>query len=103
MSIFDLFRKRSSGTTASLAKDRLQVIIAREGHGGASSELVLQIKQAVMEAISRFVNVSPEDISVERNAQNDLEMLSVSISLPGKRDEAAVSPAERLRAMARRA
>jgi cell division topological specificity factor len=82
VSLFDLFRKRPSGS-ASLAKNRLQVIIAREGHGGASPELVLQIKQAVVEAISRFVRVSPEDISVERNAQNDLEMLSVSISLPG--------------------
>jgi cell division topological specificity factor len=81
VSLFDLFRKRPSGS-ASLAKNRLQVIIAREGHGGASPELVLQIKQAVVEAISRFVRVSPEDISVERNAQNDLEMLSVSISLP---------------------
>jgi cell division topological specificity factor len=82
MSLLDLFRKRQNGT-ASLAKDRLQVIIAREGHGGASPELVLQIRQAVLEAISRFVKVSPEDISIERNAQNDLEMLSVSISLPG--------------------
>jgi cell division topological specificity factor len=102
MSIFDMFRKRPVGTSASLAKDRLQVIIAREGHGGASPELVLQIKQAVMEAISRFVNVSPEDISVERNAQNDLEMLSVSISLPTKL-EGAANAADRLRMRARRA
>jgi cell division topological specificity factor len=101
MSLFDMFRKRP-GTTATLAKDRLQVIIAREGHGGASPELVLQIKQAVMEAISRFVNVSPEDISVERNSQNDLEMLSVSISLPAG-TEAQMSAADRLRARARQA
>jgi cell division topological specificity factor len=101
VSLFDIFRKRPSGS-ASLAKNRLQVIIAREGHGGASPELVLQIKQAVVEAISRFVRVSPEDISVERNAQNDLEMLSVSISLAAKPD-AATAAIERLRARARRA
>lgn len=81
MSIFDIFRKRPVGT-ASVARDRLQVIIAREGHGGANSELLQQMKQAVMEAISRFVNVSPGDISVERSTQNNLDMLSVSISLP---------------------
>ncbi len=81
MSIFDIFRKRPANT-ANLARDRLQVIIAREGHGGANSELLQQLKQAVMEAISRFVNVSPHDISVERNTQNNLDMLSVSISLP---------------------
>ena len=81
MSIFEIFRKRPVGS-ASLARDRLQVIIAREGHGGANSELLQQLKQAVMEAISRFVNVSPGDISVERQTQNNLDMLSVSISLP---------------------
>jgi cell division topological specificity factor len=94
VSILDIFRKRPNGS-ASLAKDRLQVIIAREGHGGASPELVLQIKQAVVEAISRFVQVTPEHITVERNAQNDLEMLSVSISLPSRPDADAQLPARR--------
>ncbi len=82
MSILDFFRKRPTNSSATMARDRLQVIIAREGHGGANSELVQQIKQAVMEAISRFVNVSPNDISVERSQQNNLDMLSVSFSLP---------------------
>ncbi len=81
MSLFDFFRKRPAGS-ASLAKERLQVIIASEGHGSASSELVQQIRQAVMQAISRFVDVSADAVSVERSVENDLEMLSVSVSLP---------------------
>jgi cell division topological specificity factor len=81
MSLFDIFRKRSPGS-ALLAKERLQVIIASEGHGSANSELVQQIRLAVMQAISRFVDISADAVLVERSVENDLEMLSVSVSLP---------------------
>lgn len=98
MSLFDLFRRRQPSTAAT-AKERLQVIIASEGHGGASSEIVQQIKQAVMEAISKFITVQPSDISVERDTRNNMEMLSVSVSLPEKL-ESVRKPAPEMRAPA---
>lgn len=82
LKLLDFLWKRAPASSASLAKERLQVIIASEGHGSASAELVQQIRQAVMEAISRFVDVSPDTVSVERRHENDLDMLSVSVSLP---------------------
>jgi cell division topological specificity factor len=87
MSLWDFFKKRQPNS-ASVAKERLQVIIASEGHGGGGSELVQQIKQAVVEAISKFVHVSPGDISVERDTRDQMEMLSVSITLPEKLEKA---------------
>ncbi len=82
LKLLDFLWKRAPASSASLAKERLQVIIASEGHGSASAELVQQIRQAVMEAISRFVDVSADTVSVERRHENDLDMLSVSVSLP---------------------
>lgn len=85
MSLLDRILGRQP-RTASVAKERLQVIIAREGARNQNPELLHQIKQAVLEAVSRFVPVKPEDIAVDLDSDREMEVLSVSVSLPdGKR------------------
>ncbi|HOA95748.1 MAG TPA: cell division topological specificity factor MinE [Quisquiliibacterium sp.] len=81
MSILDRILRRPP-KSASLAKERLQVIIAREGSRAGNPELLQQIKQAVMEAVSKFVKVAPEDIAIELDSDRDMEVLSVSVTLP---------------------
>lgn len=84
MSLIDRILGRQP-KTASLAKERLQVIIAREGARNSNPELLHQIKQAVLEAVSKFVAVKPEDIAVDLDSDRDMEVLSVSVSLPDGR------------------
>ncbi len=84
MSFLDFFTKRKPAT-ANLAKERLQVIIAREGNRSSNPELIQQIKRAVLEAVGKFVQVRPEDIAIELENQRDLEVLSVSVTLPDGR------------------
>ena len=84
MSFLDFFVKRKPAT-ANRAKERLQVIIAREGNRSSNPELIQQIKRAVLEAVSKFVQVKPEDIAIELENQRDLEVLSVSVTLPDGR------------------
>ena len=81
MSILDRILRRPP-KSASLAKERLQVIIAREGSRAGNPELLQQIKQAVMEAVSKFVKVAPEDSAIELDSARDMEVLSVSVTLP---------------------
>jgi cell division topological specificity factor len=80
MSLIDLIFGRKP-KSASLAKERLQVVIAREGSRSSNPELVQQIKQAVIEAVSRFVPIAPEDINIELDSERDMEVLSVSVAL----------------------
>lgn len=80
MSLLDLILRRQP-KTASRAKERLQVIIAREGSRGGNPELIQQIKQAVIEAVGRYVQISPEDINIELDSNNEMEVLSVSVAL----------------------
>jgi len=84
VSFLDFFTKRKP-PTANLAKERLQVIIAREGNRSSNPELIQQIKRAVLEAVGKFVQVRPEDIAIEVENQRDLEVLSVSVTLPDGR------------------
>lgn len=80
MSLLDLILRRQP-KSASLAKERLQVIIAREGSRDGNPELIQQIKQAVIEAVSKYVKISPEDINIELDSDREMEVLSVSVTL----------------------
>ena len=85
MSLLDRILGRTP-RSASLAKERLQVIIAREGNRSSNPELRHQIKQAIIEAVSRFTPVRPEDIAIDLESDREMEVLSVSVTLPdGKR------------------
>lgn len=84
MSLLDRILGRQP-RSASLAKERLQVIIAREGARTQNPELLHQIKQAVIEAVSRFVPVTNDDISVDLDSDRDMEVLSVNVNLPDGR------------------
>jgi cell division topological specificity factor len=81
MSLLDRILGRTP-RSASLAKERLQVIIAREGNRSSNPELLHQIKQAIIEAVSRFVPVKPEDIAIDLDSDREMEVLSVSVTLP---------------------
>jgi len=84
MSLLDRILGRQP-RSASLAKERLQVIIAREGGRNSNPELLTKIKQAVLEAVSRHVAIRPEDINIDLESDRDMEVLSVSVTLPDGR------------------
>ncbi|HRQ56039.1 MAG TPA: cell division topological specificity factor MinE [Azoarcus taiwanensis] len=73
--------------TASIAKERLQLIIARE-HGSASHgpDFLPALQRELIEVISKYVPVNPDDIKVQLEKQDNYEVLEVNIVLPDNRD-----------------
>ena len=66
--------------TASVAKERLQLILAHERNGRSSSPNYLpDLQRELVAVISKYVSINPDDI-LER--QDDLEVLEVKIELP---------------------
>ena len=69
--------------TASVAKERLQLILAHERNGRSSSPTYLQDLQRELVAVfSKYVSINPDDIKVNLERQDDLEVLEVKIELP---------------------
>ncbi len=68
--------------TASVAKERLQLIIARE-HGSDSRgpDFLPALQRELIEVISKYVSVNPDDIKVQLEKQDNLEILEVNIVL----------------------
>lgn len=77
---FFLGEKKS---TASVAKERLQLIIAHERNGRVRApEYLADLQRELMAVIAKYVSVNPNDIKVQMERQGDLEVLQVKIELP---------------------
>ena len=73
-------------STASVAKERLQLILAHERNGrSASPDYLPQLQKELVAVISKYVSIQPEDIKVHLERQDNLEVLEVKIELPETR------------------
>ena len=69
--------------TASVAKERLQLLLAHERNGRSSSPTYLpDLQRELVAVISKYVSINPDDIKVNLERQDDLEVLEVKIELP---------------------
>jgi len=88
MSLLDLLFG-SKPKTAAIAKERLQLIIARERSGAPGvPDFLPQLQQELIQVISKYVPVDRDDIKVALEKQGNFEVLEVNIVLnePGRKD-----------------
>ena len=73
--------------TASVAKERLQIILAHErsGRNAASPDYLPELQRELVAVISKYVSINPDDIRVNLDRQDNLEVLEVKIELPDAR------------------
>ena len=76
-------RKKS----ASVAKERLQIILAHERSGRNASEpdYLQDLQRDLIAVISKYININPNDIKVNMERQDNLDVLEVKIELPDAR------------------
>lgn len=69
--------------SASVAKERLQLIIAHERVGGRPpADYLPALQKELVAVISKYVHISNDDIRVSLERQDDLEVLEVKIEIP---------------------
>jgi len=69
-------------TSASVAKDRLQLILINERGDGITPDYLPRLQKELVEVISRYVKINPEAIKVNLDRQDSLEILEVKIEMP---------------------
>ncbi|MDY7546532.1 cell division topological specificity factor MinE [Glaciimonas sp. CA11.2] len=75
-----LFTKQPK--SASAAKERLQIIIARERSGRQGPDFLPALHKELIEVISKYTKVNASDIKISLDRQGDLEILDVNVVLP---------------------
>ena len=69
--------------TASVAKERLQIILAHERSGNSKKPSYLpDLQRELIAVISKYVSINPNDIKVNLERQDNLDVLEVKIELP---------------------
>jgi cell division topological specificity factor len=73
--------------TASVAKERLQIILAHErsGRDSLQPDYLPALQRDLVAVIARYVRINPDDIRVNLERQGNLEVLEVKIELPDAR------------------
>ena len=86
MSFFD-FLLGEKKKTASVAKERLQIILAHErsGRNAAEPDYLPALQRDLVAVISKYIKINPGDIKVQMDRQDNLEVLEVKIELPETR------------------
>lgn len=71
---------------ANVAKERLQIILAHErtGRGGSRPDYLPDLQRKLIAVISKYVAISPDDIKVNAERQDNFDVLEVKIELPEK-------------------
>lgn len=81
MSLLDYFRT-SKVASASLAKERLQILVAHERSSRNQPSYLPQLQKELLEVIQKYINVGQEAISVSFEQDDDQETLELNIVLP---------------------
>ena len=68
--------------TASQAKERLQIIIARERTVRGGPDFLPALHRELIEVISKYTKVNADDIKISLDRQGNLEVLEVNVVLP---------------------
>lgn len=85
MSLFSLiFGEKPK--SASVAKERLQLIIAHERtETNTAPNFLPDLQRDLVQVISKYVKINPDDIKVQLEKQGNYEVLEVNIVLPDQK------------------
>ncbi|HWI83508.1 cell division topological specificity factor MinE [Ramlibacter sp.] len=77
--------------TATVAKERLQIILAHErsGRNPGQPDYLPALQRDLVAVISKYIKIDPQDIKVQLDRQDNLEVLEVKIELPDQKPAAA--------------
>ncbi len=81
MNLLDYFlskRKKS----AVVAKERLQIILARERVDRSGPDYLPALKREILEVVAKYVSIDVEQVQVHLQREGNCEILELNISLP---------------------
>lgn len=81
MNILDYFRTRKP-STASVAKERLQIIVAHERTTRDQPDYLPQLQQDLIAVISKYVAIDKEMVQVSLDRGQGCSVLELNITLP---------------------
>lgn len=82
MSLLDYlgFKKKS----ATIARDRLQIIIAQERSRSSSEDFLPLLRQEILEVVAKYTKIDISQVKVDLHKQDNSSVLELNVVLPEK-------------------
>jgi cell division topological specificity factor len=81
MSFFNYF-KSSKKNTASIARERLQIIVAHERGKREQPDYLPQLQQEILAVIRKYVPISEDQVQVQLDKSDSCSVLELNVTLP---------------------
>ena len=82
--LFNIFKTRTA-TSAPVARERLQILLAHErgaGSSGSHSQLVAVLQEEILAVIARHMQIDRDKVVVKLDRAEDVSMLEIDIEMP---------------------
>ncbi len=86
MNFFEFFRDRKKQTPASIAKERLQIIVAHERSQRNAPDYLPALQQELLEVIRKYVSIEHDQVQVALENQGNYSILELNVTLPESRE-----------------
>jgi cell division topological specificity factor len=82
MKWLDYFRRSSAdNATASLAKNRLSIIVAREGRSQSQHNYLPQLRQELLQVLAKYEKIDLDQVTVNVESQGSCDVLELNVIL----------------------
>lgn len=78
------FFKKNEPASASLAKERLQVIVAHQRAGRGQPDYLPAMQADLLAVIRKYVEVGEDAVNIDVERDGELEVLELSITVPNQ-------------------
>lgn len=81
MALFGLFgRKKTS--SASAAKERLQILISHERNHRSGPDFLPDLQREILQVVKKYVAVSEDQVNIRLDRHGDASVLELNVTLP---------------------
>ena len=82
MKFLDFFRSNKSKTSACVAKERLQIIVAHERRRSSSTpDFLPRLQKDILEVVRKYIPIEEDQIKLSVDRSGDCEVLELNIAL----------------------
>ncbi len=82
MKLLDYFRKDNAAQSASVAKDRLQIVVAHQRAARSQPDFLPEMQKEIIAVIQKYVNIDKDQVSVELDSSDNCSVLELNVTLP---------------------
>ena len=84
MSLLNYFRSQRGKRSASVAKERLQILVAHERATRDGLDYLPALQDDLLAVIRKYVQVDRDAVQIQLDREGDCEVLELNITLPDR-------------------